>query len=264
MVGGIGLAAGAHADDLQRRIFIRGYGLRQGGGQDRPNQLGSAQTALLGDLGRPDRQGAIQIDLQRPASVAALMPNPPPEAMLMNLVHDNGSIVKLRLSPGSSGRAVFPKEIRLPEACRGRTVKQVKGSFRVPRPRSEVIPVPEDREVLAFRLGEGRVGLTVRALRAGGDWVVVVTGGDVPHVGALALAAPGEPPRVLGRPGHREAEPAVPLAGELATLLGAAVAVAVGVHLDAITPSELREVVALLEGVPGELAERLGRGGRRQ
>ncbi|MDA8065950.1 MAG: hypothetical protein M0031_10705 [Thermaerobacter sp.] len=32
-------------------------------------------------------------------------------------------------------------------------------------------------------------------------------------------------------------------------------------HLDAITPSELQEVVALLGGVPGELAARLGRRG---
>ena len=47
----------------------------------------------------------------------------------MNIVHDNGAIVKLRLSPGASGRAVFPKEIRLPEACRGRTVKQIKGKL---------------------------------------------------------------------------------------------------------------------------------------
>ena len=81
--------------------------------------------------------------------------------------------------------------------------------------------------------------LAVRALRAGRDWVALVTGGVSTRVGVVALAAPGEEPRVLGRPDHGEAEVALPLAADLGVLLGAAVAVAVGAHLESITTSEL-------------------------
>lgn len=90
-------------------------------------------------------------------------------------------------------------------------------------------------------------GLTVRTIEAGGDYVVLVTGGQA-HIGATAVAYPAEDggthTEVIGLPGHKEAELARELAELACSRLGQAVTVVAGIHIDNATLAEIRAMVA--------------------
>ncbi|MCL6431114.1 MAG: hypothetical protein K6V36_09665 [Anaerolineae bacterium] len=87
-------------------------------------------------------------------------------------------------------------------------------------------------------------------LTATGDGLVVsLAGGERPHVGAVAVAAPYASPRHPGRTrastsvlvltGHRDDEVARPLAEYVARQTGQVAVVAVGLHVDDATPEEI-------------------------
>ncbi len=105
-----------------------------------------------------------------------------------------------------------------------------------------------------LHLRKGRIALRLHALRMGDDLNLVLTGGDREHLGAVALATP-HPGRAGGRatasvltlPGHREDLLARRLALHLAATLGVAVSVACGIHIDAPTPQELKDVEAMTD-----------------
>lgn len=90
-------------------------------------------------------------------------------------------------------------------------------------------------------------GLSVRTIEAGGDYVMLVTGGQA-HIGATAVAYPGEDgeirQEVIGLPGHKEAELAAELAEQACRQLGRAVTVVAGIHIDHATLAEIRAMVA--------------------
>ncbi len=107
-------------------------------------------------------------------------------------------------------------------------------------------------EITDFR---DRLLLTLRAVPMGEDFSVALYGGGRAHVGAVALALPrpslADPlagsatASVLAAPGHKEDLLARELALKLASELGVTVAVACGIHLDAATETEIREVRSL-------------------
>jgi hypothetical protein len=93
----------------------------------------------------------------------------------------------------------------------------------------------------------------------GRDLVVLITGGDA-HVGAAAVAAPGEGIHAAVLPPHKEG----PLARECAALLaeaaGCTVCAVAGIHQDEITKEEIAAIVANVREGAGRLAAAL-RGG---
>lgn len=108
--------------------------------------------------------------------------------------------------------------------------------------------------------GAGRHRVEGHAVATGAGVVLTLTGGDRPHVGAVALGIPRpsqrDPARtsasssVLTVTGHRDDELAKPLADLAASRLGQ---VAVGVHVEgaaagdiALLAENAREVAALL------------------
>lgn len=99
-----------------------------------------------------------------------------------------------------------------------------------------------------------RFNLTAQWQRAGRDLMVMVTGGDAPHLGAVAMAEPrpslADPARtsatvsVFCYPGHKEDELARELAHALAAALGVKVVVAAGMHWDGLGPADIEQVRA--------------------
>ena len=96
----------------------------------------------------------------------------------------------------------------------------------------------------AFHARQGRLELTLRLVPQGRDLNALLTGGEA-HVGATALAAPGEATRVAERPHHREGGLAALVAERLAGGFGRAVSVSCGIHFDSITRQEIATVEAL-------------------
>ncbi|MBI5522480.1 MAG: hypothetical protein HY910_07625 [Desulfarculus sp.] len=94
--------------------------------------------------------------------------------------------------------------------------------------------------------------LTARWQKAGPDLLVLVTGGDTPHIGAVAAATPrpslADPNRqsatasVLCFLGHKEDDLAKGLAEFLASRLGSRVVVAAGAHWDNLTAAQIETV----------------------
>ncbi len=101
--------------------------------------------------------------------------------------------------------------------------------------------------------GSGKYRLSALIAPTGADWVVVITGGDQPHVGAVAAACstPGvnQPEHtaysasVITLPGHKEDEIARHTALALAKALGGNVVVSAGMHWDNITPQGIQAVL---------------------
>lgn len=95
-----------------------------------------------------------------------------------------------------------------------------------------------------FRGQKGRIHLELSAHKMGEDLWINLQGGDKPHVGAIALADPNGV-QVLVRNGHKEGELARDLALLISKSLNCAVSFTCGIHLDAITPGEIQDVVEL-------------------
>ena len=102
-----------------------------------------------------------------------------------------------------------------------------------------------------FHAREGRLELRLSLFRQGPDLHAVLCGGES-HVGATALAAPGEATQVCQRPGHREGALAGLVARRLAEAFDCAVSVSAGIHFRSITRAE----IAIVERMAAGLAER--------
>lgn len=111
---------------------------------------------------------------------------------------------------------------------------------------------PDRAPDIRVSTGEGRLDLSARAARLGRDWLVWVWGGDRPHIGAVAMAAPrpslADPARtsatasVFTYPGHKEDGVAKALAERLSAALEAKVVVSAGMHWDGLAAGEIAEV----------------------
>ncbi len=103
----------------------------------------------------------------------------------------------------------------------------------------------------------GRIKLRMTAQHLGDDLSVTLSGGDRPHIGAVALAGPRASSSALALPQHREGELARTIASALAAEFNVAVAVTCGVHLDEILPEEIRDVLEMAEELTRELVSRI-------
>ena len=116
---------------------------------------------------------------------------------------------------------------------------------------------------LEIKAGEGRLQLSARALWAGDDLVVVINGGEKPHVGAVAAAQPrpslADPARtsasasVIAFSGHKEDLLARSAALGLASALGVKAVVTAGAHWDNLTPEEIARVEKLAREITARL-----------
>lgn len=103
-----------------------------------------------------------------------------------------------------------------------------------------------------FEAGEGRHRVWGTALVSPGGLSVTLVGGDLPHIGAVAISLP-RPSRknpnrrsattsVFTLVGHKEDELARPFAAALARALGLTSVVAAGVHIEGARPADLARV----------------------
>lgn len=113
--------------------------------------------------------------------------------------------------------------------------------------------VDHEGALFSVAAGTGKYRLTARVIPAGADRIVVITGGDLPHVGAVAAAYGVAAPcragcrevsaSVITLPGHREDEIARMVALTLAKRFGVNVMVSAGMHWDGITRRGIETVI---------------------
>jgi len=110
---------------------------------------------------------------------------------------------------------------------------------------------------------QGRIRIRLKAIQMGKDLCVTITGGDRPHLGAVALSAVrpslDDPNKlsastsVLTLLGHKEDEVARKVAHILSSRLGINVVVCCGIHVDEITSKEIAIVSDLVDKITEDL-----------
>lgn len=112
--------------------------------------------------------------------------------------------------------------------------------------------------------GKDRYMVSAKVICCGSDLSVTITGGDTPHVGAVALGC--FPPEGFGVEGrgatvsvvcaldHRDDVVARDVAKKLATVFKCNVSITVGVHLDDATPEEIRLLVRACDELCDQIA----------
>ncbi len=108
-------------------------------------------------------------------------------------------------------------------------------------------------------------GRSIQAIvaRAGDDIVIVVGGGDRPHVGSVAVAQPCSPSlggtscSIITIPPHKEEAVARPIAEAVCDASGRVTVVTAGIHEENLEPAGILVYLNLAGTMSTELAERL-------
>ena len=122
-------------------------------------------------------------------------------------------------------------------------------------------------QVLSLKTGEGKFEVSLNAVFMGRDVAVTISGGETPHIGAVAVAIPRKSLKgdgsdsasvsVICIPGHKEDELVQITAKRLSTMWGCHVTVTAGLHIDRATPSD-REILNIhVEMLISELIEKM-------
>lgn len=112
--------------------------------------------------------------------------------------------------------------------------------------------------------GAGRSWVAMAWRFVGGDLSVTVTGGEMPHIGAAALAFWQDgavTAAVLAAPGHKEGELARACAESLCRATGRTTLVSCGIHIDGAEPREIELLCGHVERLECQLREILLEGG---
>ena len=86
----------------------------------------------------------------------------------------------------------------------------------------------------------------LNSFEMGDDLVIMLTGGNKPHIGAVALAIPYKQTSsasLLSVYGHKDGEIAKPLAEKVSKVSKKTVVVIVGIHLDNATKEDIQKVI---------------------
>jgi hypothetical protein len=82
---------------------------------------------------------------------------------------------------------------------------------------------------------------------------VLVTGGSKTHIGAISYAAPGESPKTIALPGHKDHVISEHWALALANAFDCPAAVECGVHYENASKEQIEEIVLSCEGLLEEI-----------
>jgi len=112
-----------------------------------------------------------------------------------------------------------------------------------------------------FTRAAGGVVITLTVQRTGRDLLLLLAGGDEPHIGSVVAASPrasrsgiglSATSSVINRPGHCDEIPARRLAEKLAASLNTHVVCACGIHVDQASDDTIRNILACCEALEQE------------
>lgn len=124
---------------------------------------------------------------------------------------------------------------------------------------------------IKYRYRKTVCGITIlcEVIPMGKDFTICVWDDKGGHIGSavMSVARPSLTGKgistttsVLNRPGHKDEEVARHLAETVAAHMNCAVVCTCGIHLDGITPGQIREILKACREMEGEILEELQRG----
>lgn len=121
-------------------------------------------------------------------------------------------------------------------------------------------------QVLSLKTGEGKFEVSLNAVFMGRDVAVTISGGETPHIGAVAVAIPRKSLKgdgsdsasvsVICIPGHKEDELVQTTAKRLSTAWGCHVTVTAGLHIDRASLSDIKTLNLYVETLISDLIEK--------
>lgn len=113
----------------------------------------------------------------------------------------------------------------------------------------------------------GRININMKAITIGNDICIIISGGESPHIGCVTLSIPrpslsdaavtSATTSVLNLLGHKDDEAARYVSHLLAAKLNKNVVVTGGIHVDNITPEEIRLTMELLKRLTDNIIQKL-------
>ncbi len=105
------------------------------------------------------------------------------------------------------------------------------------------------------------------AIKMGKDWNISIYGGDIPHIGAIALGIPrpslennnkiSSSVSVLTITGHKEDIIVQKVAKVLSSTLNSTVVISCGIHIDNITFNDIGNLNSLIDNLVDELISKI-------
>lgn len=106
-----------------------------------------------------------------------------------------------------------------------------------------------------------------RVIKMGNDLNITIEGGDIPHIGAVALGIPVDMPHEINKktasvslltvPGHKEDEVVLKYAKRLVKELGVTVVVTCGIHIKQITFEEINDLMSTIDQLMTQTIDQL-------
>lgn len=103
----------------------------------------------------------------------------------------------------------------------------------------------------------GQIPVNLMAVPMGGDLCVIITGGDLPHLGAVTVGAVDLEPETVSFNTHKERHITAMAAGMLRERFDRHFAVLCGIHVDKIKKEEIDDIMALTKEMIEELIVRI-------
>ncbi len=92
--------------------------------------------------------------------------------------------------------------------------------------------------------GEGRYRVWADLMEAGDDLLILIGGGECPHIGSVSLAEPGCSTKTISSPGHKERIVTTSASEMIAKATGKRCLVAAGIHIDNASKEEIALLLA--------------------
>jgi gallate decarboxylase subunit D len=121
--------------------------------------------------------------------------------------------------------------------------------------------------MLEYQLEKGRIKINLKAHLIGDDLVVILSGGDKPHVGCVTLSVPrpslanehmiSATTSTFNLIGHKDDEVARYVSHELAARLNKNVVLTCGIHIEQISVDEITAVLDLTKEITNRFIDSL-------
>lgn len=113
---------------------------------------------------------------------------------------------------------------------------------------------------LHFFKEEKGLSVEIKCIYSGKDINIILTGGDSPHIGAIALGVYTDMESIVNSitaPEHKETELAIKVAEKISNIKKVNVSVSCGIHKDNIALDEIKLFLQLADNLVDELLEEI-------
>ncbi|HDI46960.1 MAG TPA: hypothetical protein ENF82_04060 [Candidatus Methanomethylia archaeon] len=111
----------------------------------------------------------------------------------------------------------------------------------------------DSTSLLHIRKGEGRLQVSAFLIKVGEDYLIIICGGEKPHIGGFALSIEGNPPVAFSLPRHKDYLVAVKAASLISRSLGRTCLAVAGIHVENASREDIEKLIEHSEECVHEL-----------